>query len=144
MIKLFRNFYKDHVLHYNHEKYWSRRSVVVDPFSKCPRFIKYIYLLYLRKMDSFNSAEIATGIGKGASFKGIPILPHGIKGIIIHPSTIIGENCTIHQQVTIGTRHENDSAVIGNNVKIGANAVVIHDVPDNCSVGGVPAVIINR
>ena len=31
---------------------------------------------------------------------------------------------------------------IGNYVTIGANAVVTHDVPDNCVVGGVPAKII--
>ena len=33
---------------------------------------------------------------------------------------------------------------IGNNVKIGANAVVTKDVPDNCTVVGNPAVIINH
>ena len=31
---------------------------------------------------------------------------------------------------------------IGNNVSIGAHAVVIHDVPDNAVVVGIPAVII--
>ena len=31
---------------------------------------------------------------------------------------------------------------IGNNVIIGANAVVVKDVPDNCIVAGVPAKII--
>ena len=32
---------------------------------------------------------------------------------------------------------------IGNNVLVGANAVVVKDVPDNAVVGGVPAVIIS-
>lgn len=65
---------------------------------------------------------------------------------------LIGENCIIFQNVTIGT---NGSSIgptignnvffgagcsvlgnikIGNNVKIGANAVVVKDVPDNCTV----------
>jgi serine O-acetyltransferase len=33
---------------------------------------------------------------------------------------------------------------IGNNVIIGANAVVVKDVPDNCVVAGVPARIIKN
>lgn len=33
---------------------------------------------------------------------------------------------------------------IGNNVIIGANAVVVKDVPDNCTVVGVPAYIIKK
>ncbi len=33
---------------------------------------------------------------------------------------------------------------VGNNVIIGANAVVIKDVPDNCVVAGVPAKIIKQ
>ena len=33
---------------------------------------------------------------------------------------------------------------IGDNVKIGANAVVLKDVPDNCTVVGVPAQIVAR
>ena len=33
---------------------------------------------------------------------------------------------------------------IGNNVTVGANAVVIKDVPDNCVVAGIPAKIIKK
>lgn len=33
---------------------------------------------------------------------------------------------------------------VGNNVVIGAGAVVVHDVPDNCVVAGVPAKVIKR
>lgn len=33
---------------------------------------------------------------------------------------------------------------IGNNVIIGANAVVVKDVPDNCTIVGVPAYIIKK
>lgn len=75
-------------------------------------------------------------------------------GIVIHSKTIIGENVTIMQHVTIGTRneHEDDAPVIGDNVfigagakiignvivgdnvKIGANAIVTRTIPPNCTV----------
>lgn len=96
-------------------------------------------------------------IGKGALF------PHYALGIVIHPDAIIGKNCQINQNVTIGGRSglktlptigDNvligagakviGSVVIGNNVQIGANAVVVKDIPDNCVVVGVPARIIKK
>ena len=79
-------------------------------------------------------------------------------GIVINGNVVIGENCVIRQGVTIGNKNfENDvptlgdnvdigaGAVIigrikiGNNVKIGANAVVLKDVPDNHIAVGNPA-----
>ena len=83
--------------------------------------------------------------------------------MVMHPKTVIGENCTIFQHTTFGAAHgenDNDEAPIlgnnvmvgvgatilgpikiGNNVSIGAHAVVIHDVPDNAVVVGIPAEI---
>lgn len=80
-------------------------------------------------------------------------------GIVISGYTRFGDNCVIRNGVTIGlSRVERPAAPqfgdnvdigtgakvlgeirIGNNVTIGANAVVIRDVPDNSIAVGVPA-----
>src|SRR5215470_5822673 len=89
-------------------------------------------------------------IGAGTSFG------CGALGVVLHPKTVIGENCVIAQNVTIGGRANfQDVPKIGNNVfigagakilgpiqigdnvKIGANAVVIDDVPANSTVVGI-------
>lgn len=85
-------------------------------------------------------------------------MPHP-NGVVIHPDAVIGPNCLIFQQVTIGSRNGSAPPVIdghvdigagakvlgaihiGENVVIGANAVVITDVPDNCIAFGIPAVV---
>jgi serine O-acetyltransferase len=74
----------------------------------------------------------------------------------------IGENCWINQQVVIGYVNDNDAdrpsigndvtihagakilgrVNVGDNATIGANSVVIGDVPPNVTVMGVPAKII--
>lgn len=87
-------------------------------------------------------------------------IQHGFATIIAAKS--IGKNCWINQQVTVGFSNKQDCPVIkdnvtinagakviggitvGNNSQVGANAVVVKDVPDNCVVVGVPAYIIKR
>ena len=81
-------------------------------------------------------------------------------GIVINGAATIGKNVNISHDVTIGVsnRWSNKGVpiigdevyiapgakiigriVIGNNVAIGANAVVTKDMPDNACVAGVPA-----
>lgn len=98
-----------------------------------------------------------TEIGAGTT------LAYGGVGVVIHKDAVIGKNCVIESNVTIGGRNNiPDVPVIGDNVFIGtgariignvhvgsnsiigANAVVIHDVPERCSVAGVPARVLHE
>lgn len=88
---------------------------------------------------------------------------HNGLGVVIGAGVVIGNNVEIFQNVTIGNKDEKSGApsigdgvkigagaavlgniTVGDNVFIGANSVVIHDVPDNVKVAGVPARIIGR
>ena len=95
-------------------------------------------------------------IGKGL------FIDHG-SGVIIGETTIIGDNVTLYQGVTLGgtgkekgKRHPTlkdnvmvsagakilGSFTIGENSKIGAGSVVLEEVPPNCTVVGVPGRIV--
>ena len=88
-------------------------------------------------------------------------IDHGM-GVVIGETAKIGDNCTIYQGATLGgtgkergKRHPTlkdnvtvgagakvlGNITIGNNVKIGANSVVLTDVPDDCTVVGVGRII---
>lgn len=98
--------------------------------------------------------EIHQGATIGQGF----FIDHGM-GVVIGETTEIGDDVTIYQGVTLGgtgkekgKRHPTieDGVVIavgasvlgaitiGKNSKVGAGAVVIQDVPENCTVVGVP------
>tara|TARA_B100000315_G_C14396312_1_gene504375 strand:- start:458 stop:832 length:375 start_codon:yes stop_codon:yes gene_type:complete len=96
-------------------------------------------------------------LGKGTRFAYSGI------GVVLHKRTRMGKNCMIGTQVTVGGKSGHfevpvigDNVYlatgakilgpikIGNNVIVGANAVVIKDVPDNCVVAGIPAKIIKK
>ena len=100
-------------------------------------------------------------IGPGAEFEGIPSLPHGLHGVFISRYAVIGKNCRIYQNVTIGEVNGRAPVIgegcligagaviigdihIGNDVYIGAGAVVSTDVPANSTVVSQPARIVGR
>ena len=136
------------IQHYNSKKYWVMRAKVINSAYRF-RLIKIWYLFRIKKMDAFNNASFGTNYNEGAIFKTPPILPHGLNGIIIGYDVVVGENCTIHQQVTIqhgggiiigdnvfigaGAKILNGS-IIGDNVRIGANCVVFETVPDSATI----------
>ena len=98
----------------------------------------------------------AAKIGKGL------FIDHGM-GVVIGETTVIGDNCTIYQNVTLGgtgkdtgKRHPtlgNNVLVgsgakvlgpfkVGDNARIAAGAVVLSEVPANATAVGVPARIV--
>lgn len=104
--------------------------------------------------------EIHPGAVIGKGF----FIDHG-SGVIIGETTIIGDNVTLYQGVTLGgtgketgkrhpTLEDNvmvsagakilGSFTIGENSKIGAGSVVLEEVPPNCTVVGVPGRIVKR
>ncbi len=140
------------IQHYDAKKYWRRREYVVREGGI--KLLKLFCLLYVKRCDAYNKASLGTDWNRGAVFETVPKLPHGLNGIIISPDAHIGKNCTIFHQVTIGNDYsklENAPVIgdhvsifpgakivgkvhVGNNCKIGANAVVVKDVPENSLV----------
>lgn len=88
-------------------------------------------------------------------------LPHPI-GIVIHPESVVGENCLIMHNVTLGSRGGAGGGLpvlgrgvdvgpgaqilggvtIGDGAQIGANAVVTSDVPPRSVAVGIPARVV--
>ncbi len=114
------------------------------------------HLFWFRLWSNVTGAEIdlATQIGGGL------LIPHP-NGIVIHPQAIVGPNCLIFQQVTLGAGgpiagcpmlggHVDVGAgakilggvTIGDHARIGANAVVLTSVPAGATAVGVPARIV--
>lgn len=129
---------------YDHEKYWRRRSIVIDPEAKASLIRKFWYLFYIKKTDAYHGCSFGTNINAGAKFSSPPILPHGPAGIIVGHDVVIGEKVVIFHQVTIahgnvtigdGVRLGAGSKILPNShigvgAKIGANCVIYENIPD--------------
>ncbi|WP_251197539.1 serine O-acetyltransferase [Anaerotardibacter muris] len=116
---------------------------------------------YLSQCARFwTGVEIHPGAQIGRRF----FIDHAM-GVIIGETTIIGDDCVLYQNVTLGgtgketgKRHPTlgnnvmvgvgasvlGSITIGDNSKIGGGSVVVKDVPPNCTVVGVPGHIVMR
>jgi serine O-acetyltransferase len=127
-------------------------------FQKRGRIFKIIWYfsIILNEIEIPYTAEIGGGL----------LIPHP-KCIFIHTKSIIGKNVTISQGVTIGgnlykQKNGRRSPIIGDNVLIsagakilgpvtvgdnsiiGANAVVINDIPPNSVAVGIPANVVKK
>lgn len=149
MKELIKNWLESIIVGKNSSSYWwnlyeeSRKKGVMA-------FLKRLkYKRYMNKYNAFVSLQ--------SSIKGKPVLPHGVCGVFISSGAIIGDNCTIFHQVTIGSNTIKNSigrgaplignnvyigcgakiignVKVGDNVRIGANCVVTSDVPPNSTV----------
>ncbi len=111
-------------------------------------------------------ARAATGIEihPGATIGKGFFIDHGM-GVVIGETTVIGDNCSIYQGVTlggtgkdVGKRHPTlgDNVMvgagakvlgpftIGDNSKIAAGAVVLKEIPDESTAVGVPARVVRQ
>ncbi len=110
--------------------------------------------------NKINSALLHCVIGRGAEFGPGLVIVHS-DGVVINGSVRGGRGVTIEHQVTIGAEGRRSPVLgdgvflgagskilgdvrIGDHARIGANAVVIDDVPDRCTAVGVPARIVRQ
>ena len=114
------------------------------------------YLSQRNRHKSGIEIHPAAQLGKGV------FIDHGM-GVVIGETTVVGDNCTIYQNVTlggtgkdVGKRHPtlgNNVLVgsgakvlgpftVGDNARIAAGAVVLREVPANATAVGVPARIV--
>ena len=147
----------------------SNMEIFLYPSFKVMIRYRLAHKLYLRKhyflarwISQRAARKTGIEIHPGATIgKGL-FIDHG-SGVIIGETTVIGNNVTLYQGVTLGgpgkekgkrhpTLEDNvmvsagakilGSFTIGENAKIGAGSVVLEEVPPNCTVVGVPGRIV--
>jgi len=122
------------------------------------------FKLVARLISHFSRWITGIEIHPGAKIGRRFFIDHGM-GVVIGETTEIGDDVTLYHQVTLGgtsTSKGKRHPTIGNNVvigagakvlgpikvgdncKIGANSVVIKDVPPNSTVVGIPGKIVRR
>ena len=136
--------------------YWVRSKVHIPIIRQILKLISFI---------CHKLIEITTGIdipSQAVIGKGLYIGHFG--GIILNAEAIIGENCNLSNDITIGIGGRGEkrgcpkignrvfigpgarlfgSIQIGDDVAIGANSVVTKDLPDKAVAVGIPAKVIS-
>ena len=103
-------------------------------------------------------------IHPGATIGRRVFIDHGM-GVVIGETAVIGDDCTLYHGVTLGGTSWNKGKrhptleqgvvigagakvlgpiIIGKGAKIGSNAVVVKDVPENATAVGIPARILEQ
>ena len=130
-------------------------------FNYQSKLIRWPWAIIHTFLSKFSEIAFGIFIGPKAQIGRRLVIEH-FGGIIIHGDSVIGDDCSIRQGVTIGNRQHNaplDAPTLGSRVNvgagakilgkvyisddvdIGANAVVISNVPANHIAVGVPAKI---
>jgi len=149
----------------------SSMEVILYPSFKVMLHYRFAHKLYqnghyflARWISQRGARKTGIEIHPGAQIGNGFFIDHGI-GVIIGETTIIGNNVTLYQGVTLGgtgkeqgKRHPTvgdnvmisagakvlGSFTIGENSKIGAGSVVLEEVPPNSTVVGVPGRVVKR
>lgn len=122
-----------------------------------------IAVLICRRMEAKKCSTTGTGpVGNSCILKSPLLLPHGLSGIVLARNVEIGKHVAIYQHVTIAEADKTKKTIIedqvmigagavilnnshiGKGAKIGANAVVLTDVPAGATAVGNPARIIKH
>jgi serine O-acetyltransferase len=140
------------IYRYGRWRYGIKNSLVRKPFSLLYRFL-------YKMVQIFTGIELPCEVPVGRNFR----IDH-FGDIIISGYASFGDDCIIRNGVTVGLKNIEEKAAprignrvnigtgakilgnitVGDNVDIGANAVVIHSVPDNSIAVGIPARIIPK
>ncbi|RXS96746.1 serine O-acetyltransferase [Silvibacterium dinghuense] len=165
MFELLREDWETHERKFSRQGFW---AMSVYRFGRWrytigPRILRasfsFLYKFLQKLVEVLAGIELPCEVTLGRRFR----IDH-FGGIIISGDATFGDDCVVRNGVTVGLRHtgQRGAPVIGNrvdigagakilgpihigdDVAIGANAVVIRDVPSNSIAVGIPARILPR
>lgn len=148
---------------------WSMLKAVLNPrfwpmllFRISSFFFRHRLGVLAKCVSLMNQILFGCDIARGAKIGGGLYMPHP-QGIVIGEHVVIGKNCIVHQGVTFGARgeeHELANPILGDDIevatgakliggfrvghyaRIGANSVVLNDIPDFGVAVGIPAKVV--
>ena len=124
----------------------------LEYLTNCRRW-RLLSRIFLEVLNHRLAVKLGFTIPKNVFGPGLCLVHRGT--VVVNPAVRVGANCRIHPSTSIGDYNGTPvlgdnvyvgpgaklygNITIGNNVAIGANAVVNSSFPDNCTVGGIPA-----